>query len=114
MKYNIKIRYETGDSFHSENTEEVLDYNWTNLDIVKENLERIKEHYKWYEQYSSIRKTKQLKDQPIWNKDGGEGTIYLLLDTRVEFRIHTFWVGYFETLYGANIEIEDESLSFNI
>ena len=45
MKYKIKIYYTTGDSYKSYKREEVLELSWENLDIAKENLKAIKDHY---------------------------------------------------------------------
>ena len=48
MKYKIKIEYQTGDSFHHEDAIDYLDYEWENIDVAKENLKRIEEHYKMH------------------------------------------------------------------
>lgn len=48
-KYKIKVHYQTGNSFGSENTVDFLDLSWDNLEIAKENLKAIKDHYKFYE-----------------------------------------------------------------
>jgi hypothetical protein len=45
MKHTILIDYTTGDSFGHERSEQPLELEWDNLDIAKENLQRIKEHY---------------------------------------------------------------------
>ena len=47
--YQIQINYSTGDSFHTEDREERIDFVWTNLEVAKENLQRIEEHYKMYQ-----------------------------------------------------------------
>lgn len=47
--YRIKISYLTGDSFGTQDTYDYLELTWKNLDIAKENLQRIKEHYELYE-----------------------------------------------------------------
>ena len=44
MIYQIKVDYETGDSFHTEETYTVLPYKWETLDLAKLNLKRIKEY----------------------------------------------------------------------
>ena len=46
MKYEIKIKYSTGNSFGSKDTSDVLELSWDNFDIAKENLKAIKNHYK--------------------------------------------------------------------
>jgi len=48
MPYKIKICYQTGDSEHSYETEDILDIEWENLDLAKENLQRLKEHHNMY------------------------------------------------------------------
>ena len=41
MKYQIKLSYTTGNSFGSEEREELLEYVWENIEIARENLKRI-------------------------------------------------------------------------
>ena len=53
MKYKIKIYYSTGNSFGSEDVEEYIDLEWEDLNVAKENLQRIKEHYSQYEAINS-------------------------------------------------------------
>ena len=48
MKYKILIGYQTGDSFGHEDTENYLELEWDNLDIAKENLQYIRDHYELY------------------------------------------------------------------
>lgn len=43
--YKIKISYRTGDSFNSFDTEDTIELTWKNLEIVKQNLQYIREHY---------------------------------------------------------------------
>jgi hypothetical protein len=99
-KYKIKIFYQTGDTSGHKDTEDYLDGTWINKKILKENLGRIKEHYKWlknkYDDYSDI-----IIDEPEWHVDLPEYSVKLKLCS-------AFWAGYFETLYGACVEIEKE------
>ena len=53
MEYKIRIDYCTGNSFGSEDMNEYLDLYWSNIDIAKENLKRIKEHYEQYKECNS-------------------------------------------------------------
>ena len=46
--YQIRLGYTTGDSFRSHEEESTLEYEWKDLEIAKENLQRIKKHYKWF------------------------------------------------------------------
>jgi len=49
MKYQIKYTYDTGDSFRKHpNRVGYLEAVWSNLDVAKDNLRRIKEHYEYY------------------------------------------------------------------
>jgi hypothetical protein len=66
-EYRIKISYCTGNSFGSEDTWEYLDLTWKNLDVAKENLKRISEHYTMYTDLEGYRTNKyELFDK---NKD---------------------------------------------
>lgn len=51
--WKIKIQYRTGDSFGSEETEDYIDLEWNDLNVIKENLQRIQEHYAFYEDTDS-------------------------------------------------------------
>ena len=53
MTYVIEFDYQTGDSFHTYEEYNVLltDFEWENLEVAKENLQRVKEHYSWYKDY---------------------------------------------------------------
>tara|TARA_Y100000034_G_scaffold102055_1_gene126744 strand:+ start:3341 stop:3697 length:357 start_codon:yes stop_codon:yes gene_type:complete len=93
--YSIKVEYETGDSFHTEDTECILDATWSDPDIAKQNLVRIQEHYDWSERGG---------EKPDFCK-GKDAKYYfpILLDDGTEKEICASWCGYFETLYGATI-----------
>ena len=52
-KYKIEIEYSTGNSFHNEETSDIIELYWNNLDIAKANLNRIKEHYNMYNEVDS-------------------------------------------------------------
>lgn len=43
MKYKIKYFYKTGNSFHTEDKEDVLEFDWENIELAKEALKRINE-----------------------------------------------------------------------
>lgn len=110
-KYIIEISYRTGNTFGSEDIIEGLGYSWDNLDIVKENLKRIKLHHEWYinksVHYASTNRRKIRKPKFVlkkWNTG-----IILLNDDGIEMdAIHTFWCGYFETLYYAEIKVSKD------
>lgn len=156
MKYKIKIEYQTGNSFCSEDETRYIDITWENIDVAKENLRRIKEHYEQYREINSYKsgKNKSIKDilnlnidkkwfvykpklvskmngYPINEKtkkkfgmknceyvpDEHSATYCLKLKTDEgdDYQLYTFWCGYFEELYSAEIEIDnsDMKIEFN-
>jgi hypothetical protein len=70
-KYKIKIDYLTGNSFGSEDASDIIELDWDNLEIAKENLQYINEHYKQYEECNSysFRKSKSKDEIYESNKD---------------------------------------------
>lgn len=55
MKYQIKYSYQIGDSFGNQDVVDILELSWSNLDVAKENLQAIKEHYKMYQEIESLK-----------------------------------------------------------
>jgi hypothetical protein len=116
--YQIKYRYQTGDSFHTENLEDVLEFDWKNLDVVKECLNRMKEHYRWYKSIESYGRMQREK-KPHWHKVNTKYNehylINLPMDNGNEVQISAPWCGYFESLYGAEIITKgDTDMKFEI
>ena len=68
-KYRIKISYSTGDSLGSQDTYDYLELTWTNIDIAKENLLRIKEHYEMYRDLKDFRSKSTQEKGFSKNKD---------------------------------------------
>jgi len=96
--YDIAIDYQTGDSFNTESIKgERIGIITSDLDKAKENLLRIKKQY--------------LKYLDIDCYSGAFSKIKLLTDEGVR-EISPFWIGYFETLYRAEIvmDLNDDSL----
>lgn len=63
MKYSIQYTYDTGNSFHNEyGLVDTLELTWENLDIVKSNLQRIKEHYEYYSLCNKYRRSKEIEN----------------------------------------------------
>lgn len=148
--YKIKIDYSTGDSFGSEDLTRYLELTWQNIDIAKDNLLRIKEHYEMYsdlENYSKSTLTEQEwfaknKDKEWFvnkpklfcissgnaidehhKKTVGDGNweyrpddyyarycLKLKADNGNSMQISAFWCGCFETLYKAEIEVDDDDM----
>ena len=95
--YGIKVDYITGDSFGSENIYgEDIGIAISDIDKAKENLKRIKEHYLEFQDGPNRGRSEPLK---------------LLLDEREDIILYPFWIGYFETLLGAEIyRLDDDDL----
>lgn len=118
MKYQITVYYETGDSFHTEDTETTLEMRWENLDIAKENLERIKQHHEYYYD-SKKRYTFRYNEKDFYDKWKSVPD-FIVIDPRVasfpmlklkldngnEMEMWPMWCGHFERLYGAEIKID--------
>jgi hypothetical protein len=68
-KYRIKLSYRTGNSFNSEDTTGYLDLTWNDLNIAKENLIRIKEHYEMYQASNSYNPKLNIRNLLEKNKD---------------------------------------------
>ncbi len=113
--YKIKYSYRTGDSFHSEDREEILEFDWEDIELAKAALKRIEEHYKWY---TSIRNSYSFSpgtiDRPDWHKKAftrsaraakstEQNMIALRMDDDQTVKFWAPWCGYFETLYGCEL-----------
>ncbi len=116
-KYRIKISYETGDSFGSNDETDYLDLEWTKLDVAKENLKRIDEHYKmytkmrgWQPNENELDIVKKNKDKAWFVEAYPSGSIRFITDDGEDYQISCFWCGYFETLHGAEIKPDDRNM----
>lgn len=116
-KYAIKVFYRTGDSFNTYDRDMILEMTWDNLDIAKENLKRIKEHYKWYDSKHnhSILNEKPIS-KPVWLAESKyDFVLNLKMDDGNDFDYSaSSWCGYFEKLYGARIIQDDSDLYFKL
>ena len=118
--YTIKIRYETGSSFHSEELTETIGLQWSDKSLAIKALSNIKEHYQLYQENESSwkkeRTTKEIlaevetKDWYIKaNKTGWDETLISLhicsaeMDNEEWRNLPMFWIGYFETLREAEV-----------
>lgn len=127
--FTIKIDYRTGDSFKSYDTDITLSGEWT-LEVAKENLKRIKEHYTLYQNrnnYYSIGMQVKGKDiledakKEAWFYSGDntygawEYSLNLLENDGSAKKYDTCWIGYFERLISAriiSITPEDDDMTF--
>lgn len=128
MKYSIEYRYKTGDSFKSLDLNGTLEASWVSLEKAKENLKRIYEHYIYYlsnncYNYYKLEKIlkidnftdkhakniqKEAKNKSWYCQKYSEHCLKLILDNENEFEISAPWIGYFERLYWAKINIKNE------
>lgn len=122
--YTIRANYQTGDSFHTEETS-TTEGEWSSLEIAKENLQRIKIHYSYYEYkdkylYSSFKerewKGKSVPDFIVIDKKYADLIMLKLkADNGEEYQIYPPWCGHFERLHGAEIIIvQDDSMAFTV
>lgn len=154
MEYRIKIEYRTGNSFGSSDESDYIELSWKDLDIAKENLQRINDHYKQYQELNSYsaRKNRTTREIVLSNMDKdwfvykpilvskingyaidekdkirigeenceyipdsnfSENCLKLKTDGDIEMKISAFWCGYFEQLYSAEIEIDNNDLKIS-
>jgi hypothetical protein len=111
--YQIKYSYTTGDSFSSEDREDILEYGWNNIEKAQDALLRIKEHYKWYESKEYPRLNKAMKPPKWWKvkfevSDLAHHLINLKLDNGKEVQFPCPWCGYFESLHSVEIILKNE------
>jgi len=115
--YKIKYVYDTGDSFSNWTEEGVLEFEWANLDMAKECLQRIKEHYRWYKSFEDHRMYREKK--PWWHNVKGNlpsDDHYLLnvrMDNEKDVQFSAPWCGYFENLKSVEI-FEDGNTDMKI
>ena len=113
MQYKIQVSYKTGDSNSSRDEESCLEMEWSDLSVVKTALQRIKEHYLWYDDQRSWHRLKTVLE-PEWHKDiKYDFCIKLPLDNGAEVQFSAFWCGYFEALHSAKIVIHDDEMEIS-
>jgi hypothetical protein len=133
MKYQIQYNYYSGDSLGSTDSTGILELEWKDLQVAKDNLKRIQEHWKYYDAKEEIQgayhKRKETKEyinkieqeQPDWyvkpdkdNKYFVHHCIILYTDDGKPWQFWCPWCGYFEGLYGAEIINVQSDLKFSI
>lgn len=116
--YKIQVRYITGHSLKSEEDIRILDLEWSNLDIAKENLQAIKEHYQFYTEINEVASKKDYAElvnkykNKWWFVKDSKSSMKLKADNGNTMQQYNFWCGYFERLLEASIVGGD--LSFKI
>jgi len=118
--YTILVKYKTGNSFGSEDTEDEIGCIWKDKDSARAALKVIKDYVDTVEKYKNLRFSKEvdnfvykLESKPWFtNKQYWEYSLYVLTDEGEKQEIHAFWNGYFERLYSMHIvtvnSIDDE------
>lgn len=115
--YSINIDYTTGNSIHSERTEDEVGMNWQNIDQAKKALARIKEHHDAYAEATSYRSygsapfdLKSIQGKPWYHgplddsfPDSWRYNLAVEKDDGSAFAISVFWEGHFETLHMAEV-----------
>ena len=105
--YRIQYNYETGNSFGSHEETDILEFKWENLEIAKQNLQRIKEHREFYCHFLN-EKEAQTKD---WFVEKYKYCLKLQADNGNFAQIAAPWCGYFERLNWVEIIIETPEIS---
>ena len=123
MNFIIKVTYKDGDSFSSYESNEVLDYSWTDEKIVIENMIAISNHYRAYraENDSWYRdpeigdyKTSWWYAKPIYSRtDNIDPGINLKRNDGTIFYYHCPWCGYFASLKAVAMEIKPFKIEIN-
>jgi len=84
MTYKIKYNYRTGNSFGYNDAEDILELEWNDLAIAKENLQRINEHYAQYLSMAVLWRSKAMSNQEIIRMNKDKDWI-VIATTRVAF-----------------------------
>jgi hypothetical protein len=124
--YVINIYYRTGDSFHTVETEDLIGCAWHDLNLAKQSLKEIKEHYNFITDHECLRTKTAIKKAVKKAKQFNwcikqtndmfdiQYNIMLECDDGKRRKVHVFWYGYFEQLLSAEIVIEDEDSKFEL
>ena len=110
----IKIDYRTGDSFGSHDEIGYVDLEWSNIEKANESLQRIKNHYEYFQNNSDVyRKPKgEIPKGVVWENEHRVIMLELISDDGSPYLYSPFWVGYFEKLYSAKIVFSDNSMIY--
>lgn len=111
--YTILIKYQTGDSFNSTDTEDTIGYSFETREEARVVLGYIKEHYDLYKTKDSYmprhvieNKINSCRKKPWFNNKEDYNWEYSIIykDTIIS----CFWCGYFDILYSAHVILETE------
>jgi hypothetical protein len=112
--YTIDVKYTDGNSFRHYEVVETLKFSW-NIDVAKENLKRIKNHYESYNNRNGyvacmlgdkeVSLLEFIKTQPWYDEDSWSGSIIFLQNDGSSIDFSTPWTSYFASLIGAKIVV---------
>lgn len=120
MSYQIKITYDTGDSFHNEY--DVVSYcglTWEDKKTAQQNLKRIKDHYSFLNQKEKKHRDHKINNRKLkewlsefekedwFDKRFNEVCLFLYDDEGKQFQQSAFWAGFFERLTSAEIVLNN-------
>lgn len=117
MKYIIRIKYETGDSYKTSVKKNNLEIKWGDIESAKKALQYIKEHHIFYQVTNESWKIpskarldylESCKDKAWYVESNPYTSIKLYTDKNKVWQISPFWIGTFECLLKAKI-LEDKS-----
>lgn len=106
--YRIKIKYQTGDSFSNRDAVTYLDIDFKKLEVAEDNILRIKNHYEYYKKHDDMwsKPDEELLKGVCWNDEYRSITLETIDDNGNLYLEIPEWIGYFETLYSAQIEFK--------
>jgi len=122
MPYTIRIHYQTGDSFRTDEETDDVGAVWHDKEQARVALSYIKEHYQFYQEanasWSRGRTIKEIKEDVLkkpWCMDGEYWEWRVVVPCMDgEQELHAFWCGYFERLISATIvSLEEDEDSYS-
>lgn len=131
MQYEIRYDYRTGNTFGSEDLMDQLLGEFPTLEVAQRNLDRIKEHYEFYEKIDEtksgrfsdkswkelqkeVESLEEKRSKKDWYyKDYPNGYINLEVEDGKFEKYSIRWCGYFETLYAVRVKQKDLEYRFH-
>lgn len=133
--YTIKVHYQTGNSFNTEDDVEEIGLVWKDKNLARLCLQSIKEHYTLYKEMdnnhsgrsfeeilSEVKNKAWFNSTNVWGDDIRDRIDFHVSGLRAKMDDGTYrqvntsmWCGYFERLYGAEVVcLQDDEDSFTI
>lgn len=90
-----------------------MNFEWENIEVAKENLKRIKNHYLWYNSLNGYSPKPDFvaEDEP-WFSPNAKDRLKLLCSDGQEIEISPPWCGHFESLITASIVVPEWRIEF--